>query len=335
MSCFTPGTMVLTAAGEVPVETLKEGNTIVTASGAVRPVRAVQSRHIDCPPYPQGEQVWPVRVAAGAFGPQTPSRDLLLAPGHAVAVSKGDAVLIPVGRLVNGATIQQLPVDEVTYHQIELDTPDVLVVNGVPATSYVDEASRAACNTAGGKAAPLHLAELDGAHRQAADIIHAVRDRLAARAVAAGWQLETRLLMQAQVDGVVVEPQFHEGAARFLVPAGTREIRLIAAASSPREIEGTSDTRRLGVMISGLAVDDGLTPRREAGAADARLDEGCFELEHDPEGRAFRWTHAEVPLPASLWEGCEGFFFLYVSVLGGRPYWVAPAASSLQHVSGL
>jgi hypothetical protein len=79
--------------------------------------------------------VWPVRVAAGAFGPGLPHRDLWLSPDHAVYVGE---VLIPVRYLVNGSTIAQVPMDRVTYHHIELAEHDVVLAEGLPAESFLD-----------------------------------------------------------------------------------------------------------------------------------------------------------------------------------------------------
>jgi hypothetical protein len=47
-------------------------------------------------------------------------------------------VLIPVRYLVNGTTIRQEAVRQVTYHHVELSTHDVLFAEGLPAESYLD-----------------------------------------------------------------------------------------------------------------------------------------------------------------------------------------------------
>jgi hypothetical protein len=79
--------------------------------------------------------VWPVSVAAGAFGPGRPHRDLFLSPDHAVYVGE---VLIPVKYLINGTTIVQPPVERVTYHHLELAEHNVLLAQGLPAESFLD-----------------------------------------------------------------------------------------------------------------------------------------------------------------------------------------------------
>jgi acetyl/propionyl-CoA carboxylase alpha subunit len=79
--------------------------------------------------------VWPVRIAAGAFGPGRPHTELFLSPGHAVFVG---GVLIPARCLVNGSTIVQAPVDRVTYCHVELAEHNVLLAEGLPAESFLD-----------------------------------------------------------------------------------------------------------------------------------------------------------------------------------------------------
>jgi hypothetical protein len=132
VACFVAGTRILTAAGEMPVEELTVGAHVPTA--ASRLARIIWLGH-------QRATVPPVRVRAGAFGNDTPARDLLLSPDHAVFA---DGVLIPVRYLVNGSTVVQEPVDEVTYYHVELAEHDVILAEGLPCESYLDTGNRAA-----------------------------------------------------------------------------------------------------------------------------------------------------------------------------------------------
>ena len=90
---------------------------------------------MDCAHHSQPRKVWPVRVAAGAFGPGKPHADLFLSPDHAVYVEE---VLIPVRHLINGSRIAQVLVERVTYYHLELAEHDVLLAEGLPAESYLD-----------------------------------------------------------------------------------------------------------------------------------------------------------------------------------------------------
>jgi hypothetical protein len=95
----------------------------------------VGRREVDCAAHPTPRKVWPVRVAAGAFGPGRPHSDVWLSPDHAVFVNQ---VLIPIRHLINGSSIVQVPVERATYHHVELAEHDVLLAEGLPAESFLD-----------------------------------------------------------------------------------------------------------------------------------------------------------------------------------------------------
>jgi uncharacterized protein len=134
--CYRTGTRILTDRGEVAVEMLRVGERLPTVLGGTpAPIIWIGRREVDCARHPKPSQVWPVRVAAGAFGPGRPHTDLYLSPDHAVYV---EDVLIPVQYLINSSTITQVPVDRVTYHHIELAQHDVLLAEGLPAESFLD-----------------------------------------------------------------------------------------------------------------------------------------------------------------------------------------------------
>ena len=148
--CFRAGTRIATERGDVPVEALRPGDRVATlapAGARWADVIWLGHRSIDCLRYPRPDQVWPIRVAAGAFGPGRPYRDLWLSPDHAVFF---DEVLIPAKHLVNGRTIRRMPVKRVTYHHVELARHGVLLAEGLPAESYLDTGDRANFANGGG-----------------------------------------------------------------------------------------------------------------------------------------------------------------------------------------
>jgi hypothetical protein len=51
--------------------------------------------------------------------------------------------LVPVGQLINGATIVHEEVAEVTYWHVELESHDVLLAEWLPCESYMDAGNRA------------------------------------------------------------------------------------------------------------------------------------------------------------------------------------------------
>jgi collagen type I/II/III/V/XI/XXIV/XXVII alpha len=146
-ACFAAGTRIKTLTGEVLVEHLAVGDVIRTHFAGTAPMVWLGHRNVNCRRHPTPSQVWPVLVSAHAFGPRMPCRDLLLSPDHAVFV---DDVLIPIKHLINGKSIVQQEVDEVTYYHVELSEHDVLLAEGMPAESYLENGDRAAFENSGG-----------------------------------------------------------------------------------------------------------------------------------------------------------------------------------------
>jgi hypothetical protein len=140
--CFMPGTLIATPGGETEVESLRRGDLVLTAEGRAAPIvwvgRQTVSRRFADP-----LRVLPVRIKAGALGKGMPRRDLLVSPDHALFL---DGVLVHAGALVNGSTIRQeseVP-EQWTYWHVELADHALVLAEGVPAESFVDNAERRA-----------------------------------------------------------------------------------------------------------------------------------------------------------------------------------------------
>ncbi len=139
LACFAQGTMIATRRGDVPVEHLRVGETVITADGGELPVVWVGYRHVACRHHPHPQLVSPVRVRAHAFGKERPSRDLFLSPDHAVFVAD---VLIPIKYLINGSSVAQVTVEQITYYHIELPQHNVLLADGLPTESLLPSSDR-------------------------------------------------------------------------------------------------------------------------------------------------------------------------------------------------
>ena len=139
LACFAQGTMIATRRGDVPVERVQVGETVITADGGELPVVWVGYRHVACRHHPLPQLVWPVRVQAHAFGKGRPSRDVFLSPDHAVFIAD---VLIPIKHLINGTSIAQVTVEQITYYHVELPQHNVLLAEGLPAESLLPSDDR-------------------------------------------------------------------------------------------------------------------------------------------------------------------------------------------------
>jgi hypothetical protein len=185
-ACYVRGARILAARGEIAVEALRVGEYVVTASGALRPIVWIGHRRIDILRHPDPDAVRPVRIRAHAFGEGLPHRDLWLSPEHAVFVEEK---LIPIGRLVNGGTIAEQPVERVEYWHVELESHDVLLAEGLPAESYLDCGNRRAFDNSGDGVVALHpdwRARALGRDFASPRVVARWREALAARAVELG-----------------------------------------------------------------------------------------------------------------------------------------------------
>jgi Hint domain len=148
VDCFASGTRIATPGGAARVEDLAIGDLVNAHFAGTVAIEWIGHRRLDCTRHPDPRKVWPVRVAAGTFGPVTPTRDLTLSPNHAVYVN---GELIPIGRLINGTSIVQIQMDEITYYHVELAEHDLLLAEGVLAESYLDVGDRSNFANAGGE----------------------------------------------------------------------------------------------------------------------------------------------------------------------------------------
>ena len=320
--CFASGTRIRTASqqggvSERPVEALAIGDLVVTSGGEHRPIRWLGQRTIECGRHPRPHEVMPVRIAAHAFGEDRPMRDLVVSPGHSIAVDLLGEVLIPASALINGSTIVQESAERVTYWHVELESHDVILAEGLPAESYLEMGNRDFFT--GGAAVALHgmpdepgksHADFCRPFRAEGGMVDVVRERLLARAQTLGWSLVEAPLadLHLLVDGCRMEPVLRGMTASFLLPAAAETVYLVSDTQRPVDLGLSRDARSLGLHVAKLTMQDGFGNGGAVNADDARLLDGFHAVEAGPT----RWTAGRARLPETLWEGCEGAFFLRI-----------------------
>ncbi len=319
MACYCTGTRILTDRGEVPVEALSVGDIVVTAAGEERPVHWIGYRDLDlCAFRGRGEAFLPVRVMAGAFGGGRPYRDLWLSPEHAVFV---DDVLIPIRHLVNGTTIAPVEVDCVTYWHVELDSHDVLLAEGLPAESYLDNGNRTAFVNGGDYLdlypdfEPRSWSETCAPLLREGPIVAGVKARLIDRAQRLGHRLTGDSDLHLVADGSIIRPAALIGNRyRFDLAKNAKTLRLASRRWVPAELEPESEDRRdLGVCVMALSADGVEVP------LDSLEGGGWHDVERD-QGVDRRWTTGSATLPIT------GARHITVDVCGAGLYWdIVPA----------
>ncbi len=141
VACYCPGTRLATDHGEAPIETLRIGDLVRVASGGLEPIVWIGRRTYARRFVAGRKEIVPVRIRAGALGGGLPRRALFVSPRHAMLV---DGVLVPASLLVNGVSVTQPePESDVAYLHVELNGHHLLLAEGTPAESFVDDDSRA------------------------------------------------------------------------------------------------------------------------------------------------------------------------------------------------
>ena len=307
--CFCPGTLIRTDRGDVAVEALTIGDTVVTASGAKRPIKWIGYRHMDLTRHPAPHRAQPICVCAGAFGHRQPSRNLFLSPEHAVL---RDGLLIPIRLLVNDASIVRETRASVTYYHIELETHDILLAEDLPVESYLDTGNRGMFSNAG---CPLQLhpdLTNDMDRRFGESCAPFADDPGRVRPI---WQAIARRAEQIgmpppasppttddpdlhlMVDGRRIDPVTPGGRHYlFMIPGGADRVRLVSRSGFPSDTAPwISDERRLGVQLCALTVRSGGDARQVA-LDDPGLGEGWWAPEWHARTTLRRWTNGDAVL---------------------------------------
>jgi hypothetical protein len=332
--CFAAGTRILTATGERMIETLIQGDIVLTLAGdelSPKPVKWVGRRRIDLMTHPRPETVAPIRIQRSAFADNVPHTDLLVSPDHAILV---DGRLICARQLINGTTIrQETGLVSAEYFHVELEAHAILLAEGLPAESYLNTGN-------GGFFAnskdPLVLHpdltdETDYPTREAGSCAPFVWDEANVRPI---WQ---RLAERAAMLGQPVRPveasddpalhivaagrklrPVHADTGRFIfvLPRNVGTVQLVSRASAPTDVRPwLEDRRRLGVCLARIVLRDA-TQVWEIPMDHPDLQEGWWAVERD--GWAIRrWTDgkAVLPLPAT-----SGVTMLELHLCGGMDY---------------
>jgi hypothetical protein len=310
MACFLRGTRIATPGGEVAVQTLRAGDRVLTADGRAVPLVWTGRQRVRAATPLDRALHYPVRVRADAVAPGAPRRDLLVTGDHALFI---DGRLIPARLLVNGASIvAEREMTDFTYFHLELGRHDLLLAEGLPAESYLDNGNRyllsaetisTVAPTAYGTAVQAYEAAGVAPLALHPAVVEPVWRRLAGRAAALGLPVAFPSPATAAgpglhllADGRRIPPSvIHGDRWLFAVPAGSHDIRLACRAARPSDVRPwLDDRRRLGVNVRRvrLLADCEAT---DIALDSPRLAEGWHAVERT--GPAVtRWTAGEARL---------------------------------------
>ncbi|MDT8855620.1 Hint domain-containing protein [Paracoccaceae bacterium Fryx2] len=142
--CFTPGTMIATPKGEVPVENLRPGDKVITRDNGIQEIRWTGRKVMDWRALTANPHLKPILVRQGALGNGLPERDMMLSPNHRVLVANDRTalyfdeheVLVAAKHLVGGAGIHEVDSIGTTYLHFMFDRHEVVLSNGAWTESF-------------------------------------------------------------------------------------------------------------------------------------------------------------------------------------------------------
>jgi len=142
--CLTRGTLIKAMAGEVPIEDLSVGDKVLTMDSGYQPIRWIGWRRLSRVELEANPKLKPIRIRAGALGPNMPEHDLVLSPQHRVLIRNAVAmrmfdtaeVLIPANKLLTLAGIDiEWEADGVEDFHFLFDAYQIVWSNGAPTES--------------------------------------------------------------------------------------------------------------------------------------------------------------------------------------------------------
>jgi Ca2+-binding RTX toxin-like protein len=144
VACFTPGAMVLTETGEVPVENLRAGDRVLTRDNGYQPIRWTGRRELSHAELIVEPRFNPVFIAKGALGNNLPERDMMVSPQHRMLITGPRAellfgeneVLVAAKHLLGMAGVEQRVSKGVTYIHILFDQHEIVRADGAWSESF-------------------------------------------------------------------------------------------------------------------------------------------------------------------------------------------------------
>jgi hypothetical protein len=141
--CFVTGTLILTATGERPVETLEAGDLVVTRDNGLQPLRWVGQKEIAAVANMQID-FRPICIPAHSFGAGKPAQDLYVSPRHRIMVANYNCILLfgtpevltAAKHLTSSSAFLSDRTSGFDYFHLLFDQHQIVYSNGLPTESF-------------------------------------------------------------------------------------------------------------------------------------------------------------------------------------------------------
>lgn len=140
IECFTADTRIATSSGEVRAADLSVGDLVQTLDNGLQPIRWIGRRELDANDLAFCPDLRPIRIRAGALGPNMPVRDLEVSPQHRLMISgrsvpewklRATEVLVTARQLLDLDGIDEITETvDVEYIHILCDRHEIVFADG-------------------------------------------------------------------------------------------------------------------------------------------------------------------------------------------------------------
>lgn len=156
--CFTLGAQIATPLGERAIESLREGDKVLTRDNGPQEIRWIGRKRVSHADLVSHPEMCPIFLPAGCLGPGQPARDMMVSPNHRMLICSPRAglhfadheVLAAAKHLLHSGA-QELA-RPVTYVHIMFDQHEVVLSDGAWSESF--------------QPGDLSMGGIDGAQRQ-------------------------------------------------------------------------------------------------------------------------------------------------------------------------
>ncbi|MBS1015556.1 Hint domain-containing protein [Acetobacter persici] len=346
-ACFLAGSMIRTVSGDVRVEEIRLGDTLVTfdwknGCDVTRTVVWVAKAHTTVRSgVPADEAGYPVRVLKDAIAEGVPYKDMLITAEHCLFF---EDKFVPVRMLVNGRSVfYDTSITSYDYYHVETQDHSVIIADGMLTESYLDTGNRASFRQEG-KVAALRAAGKRTWDQDAAaplcvsrsfvePLFRALEGRTSTVAGSKTPLAPATLHRDADLhlmmgNGAVIRPVRYDGQTySFMLPAGTETVRILSRASRPSDVVGpfVDDRRSLGVAVRAIQFISN-TQRTEV---TTYRDDATLNGWYPAQGQISVWTNGNAVLPLSeQTDGKMGMLMITADLADGylaEPEQAAPA----------
>lgn len=348
--CFLKNSMIRTENGDVPVQDLRIGDTIIAYENGKEISRSVtwagKATATVNPALPDDEAGYPVRIFKDAIADGVPFKDMLITPEHCLFF---DGKFIPARMLVNSRTIiYDRTITTYDYYHVETEQHSIIMADGMMTESYLDTGNRASFQQEGtvvrvsppsisvrtwaeDAAAPLSVAREDVEPLYCA--LNARADNTCSDATKPLVTDDADIHLVTANGTIIRKARQHKNKLFFMLLRGVDRVWLASRAGRLFDSIGPfiDDRRTLGVLVGDITLQQGSGPVQKIHPATHEAT-GLSGWHNVEAGATMRWTtgHAEIPLGDRL---AGKMALLCVEVLAGGPDLVEPMTKQDMAVS--